>query len=610
MRTKVYLVCGLMILLAVGSGMKSIAQQKLAANKYIIQPKAMVVMRDLPPPVLKTGKDDFQVPDNDEGDEKRAPRKNKPAQLAPSFPVVQVNVQPANAEGLLINETPCVNYSGIRQFNDVISRANTTIPPDVSAAVGFDHLFMALNNRFRIQTKDGDILRDEDQQLSNGFWSAVDTGALFDPKIIYDPYNNRWVYIIDSRPNSPLSALYVAVSHSADPMGGWSIYSIDADPENDQWADFPSVGFNKNWIVINVNMGRNPGSTASSVSRTFVLNKQQLYSLGTVDMSVFDAPNTLYRYWTICPAMVYDPNYNDVWCVTNDDADDNDLRFFKVTGGPSNPAMSEEGFISIGTAWPQNAGNLGPQSGSAARIDLGFDWVQSAVWRNGLLYFSQSFALPSGSTPNTATIQIASCNPVTNTVVEAFRYNTDQNTMYSYANLTVNESGDWIISSAKLTTTSFPSAAVSVRRNGTNTFTETIFKAGEDWYNLPASDGRNRWGDYTTAAIDPSDDNSVWVAAPYSRLRSNPNNTNGEWGTWWAKICSGNCPLTTVVNTIQQPGTMKKFEASFSVIGVNEIRPGADIKFDAGTRIVLQNGFKAVAGSRVRMFIEGCGGIE
>ncbi len=52
-----------------------------------------------------------------------------------------------------------------------------------------------------------------------------------------------------------------------------------------------------------------------------------------------------------------------------------------------------------------------------------------------------------------------------------------------------------------------------------------LIKAGEAAY------GADRWGDYSGAAIDPSDQTKVWVAGEYARVEG-----GSEWGTWIAEI--------------------------------------------------------------------------
>lgn len=496
----------------------------------------------------------------------------------------------------LINESPCITYPGLNRQN--------FFPPDVSSAVGFDHLFMALNDSMCIMDKYGTILRKQRQNDGTGFWSPIDTTALFDPKIIYEPFHNRWLYVIATDARTAQSAFLIAVSQSPDPMQGWDLYRVDTDADNDQWFDYPSIGFNKNWFVVNGNMGNNNGSGVTEC-RTFIFNINQLFAGGPVTYTVNNYANLLDPQFTFCPALTYDPAMNDLWLVTNDDVNDNDLRYFKITGSPSSPVMTEESFISIGTAWGEGNGNIGTQLGSTARIHAGDHDVLSVVWRNNRLYTAQTIFLPDGNSPLTCTIQITVSDPYTQTVFEALRFGSDANNMYAFPCLAVNQDNDLIISCSKFTSFTYPSAAVLVRRNGTPTFYETVFKAGESTYLLVGGDGRNRWGDYTSAMVDPADDNSVWVSSEYSRP-----NAGSEYGTWWAKICSGSCAAITIVNSTQTSGTLKKYEASFIVYGQSEIQSGADIKLNAGSKIILQPGFKALQGCRIRTYLEGCGGVQ
>lgn len=528
----------------------------------------------------------------------------------PVFPVQTVTPARtmANSNSLLqrenIFEAPCITYAGLTQLNGSAG----VIPPDVAGAVGFDHIFLTLNDRFRIQDKNGTVLLEQSQTDPNGFWSGVDVTNLFDPKIIYDPYRQRWTFVIltdgGSSGQAQNSAILIAVSQTSDPMGNWFQWRIDADAENDDWFDYPSVGFNKNWLVINGNMF-NINSNVSNATRTFVFNINNLYAGGNVGYTTY----TTTGYSTICPAMVYDPNMNDLWCATNDDTDDNDLRYFKVSGGPANPSFTEEGFVSIGSDWGRGGNDIGPQAGTTTRLNTNDHGVLSAVWRNNSLFTVQTIFLPDEQNPpDYCTIQFVIADPGSTTVHQATRFAANRNSMYAHPCLAVNSNGDVVISCTKLTNTTFASAAVLVRRGGTNFFTESVFKAGEDWYVNMDGQGRNRWGDYTTAMVDPSDDNSVWLASEYARPKDA--NNIGSWGTWWAKICSGVCIDTWTLSQPQQSGTMRKYEVSNVLYANNIISPGAYIKLDAGNRVVLQVGFKAQTGSRLKAFVEGCGGAQ
>jgi hypothetical protein len=38
----------------------------------------------------------------------------------------------------------------------------------------------------------------------------------------------------------------------------------------------------------------------------------------------------------------------------------------------------------------------------------------------------------------------------------------------------------------------------------------------------------NRWGDYTTTAVDPLNDLDFWTTAPVA--------TSSIWSTWWSEV--------------------------------------------------------------------------
>jgi len=66
-----------------------------------------------------------------------------------------------------------------------------SIPPDVNGCPGPNHLMVTLNTQTRIMDKDGTPLS---TISTSSFWSSLSGyGSTFDPKISYDPYENRWI---------------------------------------------------------------------------------------------------------------------------------------------------------------------------------------------------------------------------------------------------------------------------------------------------------------------------------------------------------------------------------------------------------------------------------
>jgi len=118
---------------------------------------------------------------------------------------------------------------------------------------------VTLNTQVRMQDKSGNALA---TTSLSPFWSSVaGPDGVFDPKVAYDPHAGRWIFTACDDMHKPTSAVLIGVSRTSDPTGQWNLYSIDADPSDLVWSDFPSLGFNKNWIVVQMNMFENCGES-------------------------------------------------------------------------------------------------------------------------------------------------------------------------------------------------------------------------------------------------------------------------------------------------------------------------------------------------------------
>src|SRR5207247_1429294 len=81
----------------------------------------------------------------------------------------------------------------------------------------------------------------------------------------------------------------------------WNLYKKDADAGNTTWADYPSLGFNKDWIVVNVNMFNN-SNDAFNTGKIYVFSKADLYAGGAGTFTLITDPTI----FTAVPAITYD----------------------------------------------------------------------------------------------------------------------------------------------------------------------------------------------------------------------------------------------------------------------------------------------------------------
>jgi subtilisin-like proprotein convertase family protein len=417
---------------------------------------------------------------------------------------------------------------------------NTTVPPDTHGAVGPNHVMTVLNSQIRIQNKTGSILF---TTTLNAFWASVASNGVFDPKILYDPYSNRWLFTACAGIQSTTSGILIGVSQTNDPTGSWLLYNARADANGINWADYPSFGFNKDWVVVSVNMfGIASGSFVET--RTFVFRKSAIFNnmLGGV---FFARPHS--DGFTIAPAITYSNTEPTLYCLStwNGNSGGNGfLRLYTLTG-----AVGAEAFTATNT-FPNSGGrtwefasplNLAPQLGTGTGIMTNDSRMQNAVFRNGSLWAAHSVATPV-VTNNRSGVQWWQINPSTGGVLQIGRIEDTSNVnFYAFPSIAVNQNNDVLIGYATFSSSIFGSAGYAFRASSDTAGTlrdPAVLKSGAGCY-IKVFDSKNRWGDYSNTVVDPSDDTNFWTIQEYADPASPVGqcfNGSGRWATWWGKV--------------------------------------------------------------------------
>jgi hypothetical protein len=305
--------------------------------------------------------------------------------LDPAQPEASVSMP--SADSTLQSSAPVKSFTGV---ND----NGTVIPPDTDGAVGPNHVMVAVNSQVVIEDRSGTTIS---AVSIAGFWSSLGVSDAFDPHLLYDPYANRWIFSAGSGESSANAAILIGVSQTSDPTGVWDLYKVPVDPAGATWADYPTLGFNRNWIVVQANLFTvSSGSFVNSSIWAF--NKANLYAGGTGSFTLLKPNNGV----TQLPAATYDPNVSTMYLVESASAGSAKLRVDTITG-----AVGAE-VLTVGVAYPTGPSawqsfsptlNFAPQLGSTQKIDTDDDRLQSCVYRNGSLWASQTIYLPATGTP-------------------------------------------------------------------------------------------------------------------------------------------------------------------------------------------------------------------
>ena len=79
----------------------------------------------------------------------------------------------------------------------------------------------------------------------------------YDPRVIYDPNNDRFVmtYLNGSNPDEIL--LTLGFSKTNDPTDGWNLYSLPGNPlDDDSWSGYPMISLRGDELFYTINLLR------------------------------------------------------------------------------------------------------------------------------------------------------------------------------------------------------------------------------------------------------------------------------------------------------------------------------------------------------------------
>jgi hypothetical protein len=453
---------------------------------------------------------------------------------------------------------PAVNFAGL----DDIPRAGTTqfvIPPDTTGAVSpnsINRVFTTLNNNYRVQDKTGAQIG-SDVSIRD-FWAAVGADKPFDPNVQYDPYNDCWILTAASDSQTATTAILVGISQTSDPAGNYFLFKVPArigtDSPDVNNADFPMLGFNKNWIAVSIIMLNS--TTGDSDGRALVIDYPTLRTGTLVDTYFTGISLGGDGYGDIHPATTYSSTQETEYLVVQVDSASATYMLHTITGTPANPIFTT-GTLKTrpGGGWTDPAqgepNNILPQAqGTCTSTPLGLessdDSVSAVVFRNNSIWYAQTIGLPAGGTLTHTAVQWTQLN-TSGDVIQGGRVDdptaTDTNggNWYDEPSIAVNMQDDLLLGFSQLSAAQFASAGYAYRDHSDTAGSmrdPVIYKAGQDCYSKVKGSGRNRWGDFSHTVVDPTNDCSFWTIQEYAKAQAPPtvDGSNSKWGTWWARV--------------------------------------------------------------------------
>ncbi len=393
---------------------------------------------------------------------------------------------------------------------------SNSIPPDTDGAVGVNHYVELINGRYSVYDKITSA-RIETKSLDQFWLNAGVAPALitdvFDPRIVFDHASERWFAASVGQRKTAQSNVLIAVSNSTDPTLGWTAFSIDADPTDQRWADYPMLGVDAKGITIGINMfdiedvGNNeaPNALIVSIPKLDLIQAVPTFTNATVirDLSFAAIGSSVH------PTIDYGIDDGRSTMLSTDSANDEVIRTNVLGAGAAGATLSPpERFKVEAFAEPTDAEQPGPKQNITVEdtrlVAAPFE-VGNSIW----------IAYSVNDAGGRSAIRWQQLNRATGAVEQSNTIR-DATLSFYYPSIAANRFGDVVIgfsgSSESQPVSAFVSAGKTV--GGVTTFDSPMMTvAGVASYERldDFTPRRNRWGDYSSTSLDPINDKVFWT---------------------------------------------------------------------------------------------------
>ncbi|MGZ8568174.1 MAG: hypothetical protein ACXWW0_02185, partial [Bacteroidia bacterium] len=391
-------------------------------------------------------------------------------------------------------ETPTVfrSYSG---FAD-----SKYTPPDNSIAVNNDGIVLSvMNSNMRIYRYNGQIAK------VNSFFDLFKTefpefrATYYDPKVIYDSGNDRFILVVLHGSSSDSSRIMVLFSKTNNPQDGWNFYALDGDAlGKNQWTDYPNIGVSNNELYITGNLFSNNNYFQESF--IMQINKHDGY----------DGKQLRYKTWSDLkgqsgnPAFTLVPvpygqqgNYGPgTYFVSNDLNNSNNVNLFDLS---DDMTASDEKIErhSLTNPFSYSIPSYSSQKGSTDLLNAGDTRIKHAFYLNKTIHYVYT----SKNSNNNSSIVY--CRLDVENLKQDYRSLAQSGSNYNYpsiASLGSDENDKSVlIGFLRSSSTVYPEMRVVHCDDNFEFSTSVLVQVGKTAVNI-LNDNVERWGDYTGMA--------------------------------------------------------------------------------------------------------------
>ncbi|MBW1779561.1 MAG: hypothetical protein JRL30_02365 [Deltaproteobacteria bacterium] len=485
---------------------------------------------------------------------------------------------------------PTLSFEGMSLQN-----GGDGVPPDTIGDVGLHHYVQMVNTAFAIFDKNGNRLSGptDINQLWQGQGNACERCNDGDPVVLYDPLADRWVLSQFAVCEGPPYYECIAVSQTADPTGAYYLYAFEI---NDYFPDYPKLGVWPDAYYMSANesdvgayafdrdkMLQGESATYQKFERTgnFMLPSD----LDGPTAPPSGSPNYFYTMKT--------GNVLEIW------------EFHVDFSTPANSTFTRAQTL---TTSPFNYGLCGfdwdciPQPGTSQRLDAISEWP---MWRLQYRNFGTyetlvgNFTVDVGDFSDHAGIRWFELRKTPAGAWSIYQEGTHSPDAHHrwMGSVAMDGQGNIALGYSVSSATLYPSIRYATRSASDAAGTlqgEVALITG-----TASQTSFNRWGDYSSMNVDPSDDTTFWYTNEY--LTDATQGWRTRIGTFSVQSlifvepsgsCGGNTPCYTTIQAAVDAASAE------SVIRIAAGTYAEDLDLNSSNAYTLQGGWNALFTSR------------
>ncbi len=473
-------------------------------------------------------------------------------------------LDPLAANGINSGHTPSplLNFEGIGDLNQYT-------PPDTTGDVGPNHYVQMVNVKFAVYDKSGNLLHGpvDINSLWDGFGGPCENDNSGDPIVLYDDLADRWM--ITQFAVASGQEQCVAVSTTSDPLGTYYLYDFPMPA----FPDYPKFGVWPDAYYFGTNTGYPHQYYAHALDRVNMLagNPATLQSFGGNDNFLMpaDVDGTL-------PPPAGSPGYFYTF-YSNGYPDHpsgvDRLAIYEFNVDWNTPANSTFNLVTEIPIAPYNytvcgffVQNCVPQPGTSQRLDTLSYWPMVRwQYRNFGPYESAvgNFTVDLDGTDKAAIrwfeLRKQGGNPWSLYQEGTYAPDNDHHWMGSIAQ---DGSGNIALGYSVSSNTTRPAIRYATRSKndplGTFQAEVSLIEGGG------VQTGANRWGDYSSMTVDPTDQCTFWFTSEYHDVDDAGWGWNTRIGSFKVPGCTGSLgPTGTLAGVVTDSST------SSPIVGAN-----------------------------------------